>query len=65
MSERYRIIEEVPGVPEHEKWFVTGPDIKAPYPSFYTLTGAKHHLIYERNVPEDQIDIEREIDLFI
>lgn len=30
----YKIHEEVPGVPEDERWFVTGPEIEYPYPKF-------------------------------
>ncbi len=46
----YRIIEEVPGVPASERWFVAGPTIRAtlegsvPYPTFATLDAAREWL---------------------
>lgn len=49
MTNRYRIVEEVPGVPAHERYFVTGPlfllGVDAPVPQFATLDEARDFLV--------------------
>lgn len=46
-----RIVEEVPGVPDHERYFVNGPGLDYPYPSFPTLDEAKSFCEREGRVP--------------
>jgi hypothetical protein len=37
-----RIVEEVPGVPEDERWFISGPGFEYPnHPHFAQLADAK------------------------
>jgi len=40
----YWITEEVPGVPENERFYVTGPNIPAPWPHFATKIAAENWL---------------------
>lgn len=43
-ADDFRIIEEVPGVPASERYFVTGPGLSYPYPAFATQAEAQGFL---------------------
>jgi hypothetical protein len=43
--DEYWIVEEVPGVPREEAYFVTGPLFGAPYPHFSSKVDAEKFLI--------------------
>lgn len=47
----YHIIEEVPGVPKSEQYFVTGPGIEHPFESFETVDAAKSWCDAEGKTP--------------
>lgn len=43
-ADEFWIIEEVPGVPDDERYFVTGPGFEYPYPHFSTKAAAESFL---------------------
>jgi len=41
---RIRIVEEVPGVPETQRWFICGGKFEYPYPCFSSCGSAEGYL---------------------
>ena len=55
MANEVRIVEEVPGVPEDERFFVSGGQFKHPFPNFRTRLLAEKYL-RERGVTQWQYE---------
>ena len=54
----YKIIEEVPGVPSDERYYVSGPSLKYPHPTFATSQIAKDWCDKEGNTPYEIVPFE-------